>query len=166
MRKFIFVLLFLLALVTPTILVVRSIQFNQNCEGYLKQAADANTIELALDRMNKAIDYIEANDLTHGYTSVIYKTEDENVEYWYTNLKACQKELQEGINSDSQLERSNILMKTRETLTDIGEDGTVMTIPQGISRYPNNMIFAILFGISMVYIVFFVGGIMWLWRYD
>ena len=160
MKNFIFTFLFVIALITPVVLIVKSIQFTQNCEGYLKQAADANTVELALDRMNKAIDYIEANDLTHGYTSVIYRTEDENVEYWYTNLKACQKELQEGINSDSQLERSNILMKTRETLTDIGEDGTVMTIPQGISRYPNNIFWAILFGISMAYIGFAV-GYMW-----
>lgn len=166
MRNFIFTFLFVIALITPVVFIVKSIQFNQNCEGYLKQAADANTVELALDRMNKAIDYIEANDLTHGYTSVIYRTEDENVEYWYTNLKACQKELQEGINSDSQLERSNILMKTRETLTDIGEDGTVMTIPKGISRYPNNTLFGILFAISMVYIGFFVGCIMWMGRYD
>ena len=37
------------------------------------------------------------------------------------------------------LEKTNVLMKLRETLTDESEDGTEVTVPNGISIYPNNV---------------------------
>ena len=43
-----------------------SIQFKQSCKGYLKRAADSNTVELAKQELGKAVDYIEANNLTEG----------------------------------------------------------------------------------------------------
>ena len=49
----------LLGLITPTITVVKSIKFDQECGGYLKQTADANTIELAAQRLDVAIKYAE-----------------------------------------------------------------------------------------------------------
>jgi len=116
---------------------VKRIHFRQDCSGYLKQAADANTPELALDRLNRAVDYVEAHGLTTGYTSVLWRTEDQNVEFWYINLKACQSEL-EGCLDGTQLEKSNVLMKVRESLTDDGEHGTQLTIPRGIVFYPDN----------------------------
>ena len=146
------VLLVIIGAIVPTIVIVKNIQFDQNCEGFLKQAADANTVELASERIAKALEYIEANNLTSGYTSVLWKTEDENVEYWYNNIKACQNELKTATNS-SQLEKTNLLMKVRESLTDIGKGdngGTVITIPDGISRYPNNTFWGILRWISWI----------------
>ena len=100
--------------------LIKSIQFNQDCKGYLKQTADANSVELALERLNKAIDYVEANNLTSGYTSIVYRTEDENIEFWYKNLLTCKQELTECIES-SQFEKTNVLMKVRESLTDQSE---------------------------------------------
>ena len=128
---------------------MKSVQFNQQCAGYLKQAADANTVELALERVNMALDYIESHGLTSGYTSVLYRTEDENIEYWYKNIKACQSELEANKNASS-LEKSNVLMKVRESLTDNGEEGTELTIPAGISRYPDNLMWGILRIISLI----------------
>lgn len=118
------------------------VEFNQNCTGYLKQAADANTIELAIDRLDKAIEYVELQDWTDGYTSVLWKTEDENIGFWYKNLKASRVELEKALNS-SQMEQTNVLMKLRETLTDNNENGTHITYPDGLWKYPNNMEFAI-----------------------
>lgn len=141
MKKFLALIILAIGLICPTITLIKSIQFNQNCKGYLKQTADANSVELALDRLNKAIDYVEANNLTSGYTSIIYRTEDENVEFWYNNLLTCKQELTECIES-SQFEKTNVLMKVRESLTDQEGEGTVITCPSGLSRYPNNKIFA------------------------
>lgn len=143
-KTFFFLIAFSLILLTP--IVVKYVWFVQNCSGYLKQAADANSIELCKERLDIAIDYLESHDLTNGYTSVLYKTEDENIEYWYRNLKTCQKELQECIDNDntSQLEKSNLLLKVRETLTDNTQNGTEVTIPHGISRYPHNLAFGII----------------------
>ena len=120
-----------------------NIEFNQQCSGYLKQAADANTVELALERLNLAVKYIEEKGYTSGYTSIVYKTEDENIGYWYQNIKACQKELNEALDG-TQLEKSNVLMKVRESLTDNGEKGTELTVPSGLAKYPHNLLLAIL----------------------
>ena len=144
--------LLLISLIVPVIVIVKSVQFNQNCGGYLKQAADANTVELALDRVNKALEYIEAKGLTQGYTSVLWRTEDENIGYWYENIKACKSELETNLDASS-LEKSNVLMKVRESLTDNGEKGTELTVPPGISRYPDNLVYGILLWISLILLV-------------
>lgn len=103
-----------------------------------------------------AVKYIEDHNLTDGYTSVMWRTEDENVGYWYTNIKACTHELKQGIDG-SQLEKANLLMKVRETLTDNGEIGTVLTIPDGISVYPYNLLWGILLIIaSFIYLIIIV----------
>lgn len=159
MKYFIASLLIVLGLITPVSCTVKSIQFNQDCAGYLKQAADANTAAIALERVTKALDYIERNRLTEGYTSVLWTTEDENISFWYENIKACKAELEACLNS-SQLEQTNVLMKVRESLM----DGEGLTIPAGISRYPNNLVWMIFGWISAFLII---GGGWWiLWMLE
>ena len=119
------------------------IEFSQNCTGYLKQAADANTVELALDRLDKAITYVERQGWTKGYTSILWKTEDENIGFWYENLKASRQELVNVIDSP-QLEQTNVLMKLRETLTENTGDGTAITYPGGVWKYPHNALYAVI----------------------
>ena len=120
----------ILGLITPTITCVKEIKFDQKCLGFLKQTADANTPELASERLAIAIKYLEDNNLTNGYTSVLWKTEDENIEFWYNNLLACQNEINELIDNENttQLEKSNVLVKVGESLTDENESGTELYI--------------------------------------
>lgn len=142
---------------------VLKIQFNQNCTGYLGQAANANTVELAMDRLDKAIETVEKNNWTEGYTSVLWKTEGENVGYWYTNLKASRAELENALDA-TQMEQTNVLMKLRETLLDVGKRGTKITYPEGLYVYPYNLEFGILawvinilmFGVWFVWFVKFL----------
>ena len=135
------------------------VEFEQNCTGYLKQAADANTIELAIDRLDKAIEYVESKNLTDGYTSILWKTEDENVGFWYKNLKSSRVELEKALCS-SQMEQTNVLMKLRETLTDNNENGTYITYPYGLWKYPHNMEFAVFAWI--IHIILIGVWILWL----
>jgi hypothetical protein len=159
MNKYVFLILLIVAgLITPVSCTVKRIQFKQECSGYLKQAADANTAEIALERLNLALDYIERNNLTDGYTSILWRTEDENIGFWYQNVKACKKELQDCLDG-TQLEKSNVLMKVRESLTDNGDKGTVLTIPSGIYLYPSNTLFCILNWLSVIAILIGVGWI-------
>jgi len=118
--------------------VVANIIFTQNCGGYLKRAADANTAELAKKELSSAINYIEKKNLTSGYTSIIYKTPDEDIGFWYMNLKSSLSELQSITPQTSQLEKSNILLKLRQTLLDISDNNEKVTVPDGISIYPHN----------------------------
>lgn len=144
--------------------IVAGISYEQDCGGYLKRAADANTVELADKELSRAVTYIENNQLTSGYTSVIYRTPDEDLGFWYSNLKASQKELQEISPEATQLERTNVLMKLRETLLDDGEKGQSVTQPDGISVYPNNAVlwFIGLLGLLMTCVF----GFIWFYQSD
>ena len=147
-------LLSLIAVIATVI--VLSIRLDQDCTGHLKRAADANTIGLAEQELGLAIDYLEREGLTEGYTSVLYKTPDEDIGFFYNNLKESHAELQAVTDSTTQLERSNILIKLRETLIDHGDGGDRITCPTGLSRYPRNGAFGIWLALSLV---FFLGGI-------
>ncbi len=132
------------------ILVYKDIRFDIDIGGHMKRAADANTIELATQEMQIVVKNMEQAEMTSGYTSVIYRTPDEDVGFWYANMKNSFKELQEVKADASQLEKSNILMKLRETLLDnTKERGVEVTAPPGISRFPYNVIYAILFWVLL-----------------
>ena len=156
MRNFILFLLILLGLIFPIKTAIRSIEFTQNCGGYLKQAADANTINIAKNCLTKAILYLEENNLTEGYTSIVYKTPEDDIGFWYNNLSTSLNELLMYSDNLSPLESSNILLKLRETLLDDTQNGTKITIPPGISRYPNNTLYAIMNALSIALLLYFV----------
>lgn len=138
MKKLLGVLLLVLTFVGwGSYRIVASIQFDRNCGGHLKRAADANTVELAKSELATVVMYLEANRMTDGYTSVIYTTPNEDVGFWYTNLKSSLEELMKMSSEASPLERSNMLIKLRESLLDEGKNSTE-TAPSGISVYPNN----------------------------
>ncbi|OGI17115.1 MAG: hypothetical protein A3J63_03065 [Candidatus Moranbacteria bacterium RIFCSPHIGHO2_02_FULL_40_12b] len=149
MKKTIGVLLVLIFVAWVVARIVIGIQFNQNCGGYLKRAADANTVELAKKQLEIALMYIEQKQLTSGYTSIIYRTPSEEVGFWYENLKSSLNELSTLKPDATPLEKSNMLIKLRETLLDEGQSTTV-TIPAGISVYPYNTAMAILGGILLI----------------
>jgi hypothetical protein len=142
MKNLLSVILILISLTLFGLRISKSIQFKQNVTGYLKRAADANTIDLAEKELSKVIHYLESNNLTTGYTSILWKTPDEDIDYWYRNLKASQLELQ-NLQSESALEKTNVLIKLRETLLDVGK-GTKVTVPKGLYVYPNNLLWALL----------------------
>ena len=124
----------------------RAIKFNQDCEGHLENAAAANQITQALPEMEMALNYMSEHGMTQGYTSVIYNTQDENVGYWYTNLKSATDELRaESANKNmTPLEQSNVLLKLDNTLRGAGEHGNSIRLPSGISAFPSNGMFCLL----------------------
>lgn len=136
--KYLGVLFIVPLLILGGVRVWEHIDFNRKCEGHLKRAADANTVELATQEMRIAVGYIEANQLTEGYTSVLYTTPKDDVGFWYQNLKASLEELERVPEDATQLERSNVLMKLRETLLDDRNSSATVTVPPGISVFPHN----------------------------
>jgi len=136
--------LILFSLVIFGLRISKGVVFKQNVKGYLKRAADANTIDLAAEELAKAVDYLEANDLTSGYTSIFWKEPAYDISFWYKNLKVSLQELRNlDVNTTSSLEKTNVLIKLRETLLDQGEKVKV-TVPRGISVYPDNKQWAFL----------------------
>ena len=156
MKGFIAALLFFIACAMLGTVIVKKINLTQNCTGYLKRAADANSVETAKAELNKAISYLEANQLTTGYTSVLWRTPDEDIEFFYKNLKASELELSKVTETTSSLEKTNILMKLRETLLDNGEKGDSLTCPDGLSRYPNNGFWGLMMILGVGIIIFLI----------
>ena len=135
--------------------IYNGITYDIDCSGHIKRAADANTVELATQEMKTVVGYLEAKGMTSGYTSILYRTPDEDIGFWYQNLKASLGELEKVTPQTTQLERSNLLIKLRETLLDHGQSVTI-TDPNGISIYPNNVVYA-LFG--WLGLMFFIIGV-------
>lgn len=136
-----------------------SYDFNKNCGSWLQLTANANTIDVAKSRLDVAIAYLEKHRLTTGNTALWLPTPLTDVEEWYNNLKKTQNELSNLPTKISPLEQSNVLMKVRETLTDTGKDGTVLSMPAGIAafRSPFYKVYAIatcpicvIFGLSVI----------------
>jgi len=137
MKKVLGALLILTFVVWGGYRIIATIIFDPNCGGNTKRAADANTIPLAQQELQTALNYMEKERLTSGYTSIIYITPDEDIGFWHTNLKASLEELKAVSPNASQLEKSNVLLKLRQTLLDQGK-GESITVPPGISVYPSN----------------------------
>lgn len=113
--------------------------FTQNVTGYLVHAANASSIEIAREELGKALGYLEANNLTSGYTSVLYNTPDEDITFWYKNLKASYDAL-DGAKEATSLEKTNLLLKLRETIMHNGGEGKEkITAPDAIYLHPNNV---------------------------
>lgn len=136
MNKLIGSLLIIASMAVLGTFIVKKITLKQEVTGFLKRAGDANTVELANGELKKALTYLEQNNLTEGYTSILYRTPDEDVGFWYQNLKASQQELDKLGNSSS-LEKTNVLLKLRETVLDSGKKSSV-TVPDGLSVFPHN----------------------------
>lgn len=122
-----------------TVRIVKSVSFDTNCTQYLKRAADANSIEMAEEELQKAISYAESNNLTEGRVSIFLNQPKNDVGYWYQNMKASYEELENLPSDSSPLEKTNVLMKLRETLTDTSDGDISVTVPNGISIYPYNL---------------------------
>lgn len=121
--------------------IVKSVQFELNCTQYLKRAADANTVELAKEELSKAISYAEQNNLTEGVVSIFLHQPKNDIGFWYKNMVEAYNELEKLPEDADSLEKTNTLMKLRETLTDQKDDGVSVTAPDGITIYPNNVVY-------------------------
>jgi hypothetical protein len=164
MKRVFGTMLILPFLIWTGIRIYDNVQFNRNCGGHIKRAADANTIELATQEMTTVITYLENNNMTSGYTSVTYTTPSEDVGYWYKNLKSALGELQKVTPDTPQLTRSNVLLKLRETLLDHSSSGETVTAPDGISVFPSN---AGLFWFGWFsFVMAIIGVISWILSFD
>lgn len=124
-----------------TVMIVKCVQFDTNCTQYIKRAADANTVETAKEELAKAISYAEKNNLTEGIVSIFLHQPKNDVGYWYKNMTEAYTELENLPEDATSLEKTNVLMKLRETLTDEKESGVSVTIPEGISFYPDHVLY-------------------------
>lgn len=158
-------------MIGPLAYFVAGVLFDRECRGFLKRAADSNSVELAETELARALAYCRLHRLDkvketgHTHTSVVYETPDEDIVFWYKNLAASHAELQEIIfrePSATPLEKSNVLIKLRETLLDKTQGGMTVTYPTGLHVYPHNFGFAVVIG-GPVVLIFGLFGYLMLW---
>lgn len=151
--------------------IIAGITFARDYKGYLKRAADANTVQLAERELGRAIDYLRDRNLDtesgrnrgriDDHTSIVYATPDEQISFHYENLQGSLDELRAVIakgEGASALERSNVLLKLRETLLDHGgEGGTQVTYPPGLDVYPHNTLLAVTLILSAIVLLLSAG---------
>ena len=159
MKKALFIILAIICFASPFFSwipsIVNGIQFSANCGNYLELSADANSIEIAEKQLTKAVDYLEQNNLTSGYTKIFVYYPKNNIGMWYDNLKSAQTQLRGMLENEeiTELEESNMLMKLRETILD--DDGC-LTHPEGISLHPN---YAVMFWLNVtLWLLWILGG--------
>lgn len=120
--------------------------FERDVIGRLKRAADANTVNIAKKELTDVILYLESCGITSGNTSMVWATPNNDVGFWYENLKASLNELETISEDADKVEKTNTLMKLRETLL----DGTEVTQPEYIEYYPHVIFWKILTNCSLI----------------
>ena len=137
-----------IGLVVISIPVINSVNFDWNCEEYIKRAADAASPEKCGEELDKAIQYAKEHGITTGNTGIIFKTPACDVGFWYDNLVGAREALKEVENTaevqPTSLERSNVLMRVREALLDNAKDGVSVTLPPSIGFYPHVLLFTLM----------------------
>ncbi len=162
----VFAIIFALSFLTwAGVRIVKAHQFGVNCKQYIKRAADASTIELAKEELGKAMSYAEEKNLTSGIVSIFLRQPKNDISYWYRNMKDAYSELDALPAEATPLEKTNVLMKLRESLTDEKDGDLSVTVPDGISIYPYNVLyfvwallsilFALMFGILAAYYFYY-----------
>lgn len=136
--KTLFTLFFFSSITWAGYRIYNNVTANQTYIGYLERAARANSVELARNQLFLALRVIEREELTSGYTSIIYRTPSEDVGFWYTNLRAALAELDSVPKTSSPFEKSVLLTKIRGTLLTHGTFGDKVIYPKGISVYSTN----------------------------
>ena len=167
MKKALFIILAIICFASPFFSwipsIVNGIQFSANCGNYLELSADANSIEIAEKQLTKAVDYLEENNLTSGYTKIFVYYPKNDIGMWYDNLKSAQTQLISMLEKEeiTELEESNMLMKLRETILD--DDGC-LTHPIGISLHPN---FTVMFWLNCtLWLLWILGGVFCFLAYE
>ena len=137
-------------IIWASIRIVCGVGFNIHCSQYLARAGNANSVELAKPNIESAIKYLEFNGLTNGIVSIFLRQPGNDIAFFYNNIKTCQDELDKISENTTQLEKSNVLMKLRETLLENTKNGESVTCPDGISIYPHNIALFLLCTLSLI----------------
>ena len=125
--------------------------FDKNCTEYLEKATEVNSVDLAKENLKEALSHV----------SILEKEEANNneISYWYKNLKSSYEELESLPNDLSSLEEHLVLARLGSEIdTNVPEE--VKLYPYGNFSY---LLCAITFGIGAIifWICFFVSTFYW-----
>ena len=127
--------------------IYKHIIFDRDVTQHLKRAADANSLDLAKQELKIVLDYCDVHNLKQGYTSILYTTPDEDIEFWYNNILDCHSQM---LTLPKDASKDLILIKLHQTLLDHKDGYEVVTVPSGLVYYPSNWVWALWFVFSIL----------------
>jgi hypothetical protein len=139
MKKLLGVLFCFPLIAWAIIRIVAGVHFDINCGDHMERAGLANSIDLAQQEMEIIVKYAENNGMTSGYTSVFWNSPGDDVGFWYNNMKSSLEELRQVKPGATSLEKSNVLIKLRESVVYHTKESINTTAPDGISVFPHNI---------------------------
>lgn len=120
-------------------------KFYKGCRSHIEEAKKLNDLDLSISELDKAIDFLEKEKLTNGYTSVFDPDSDDNLERLYRDLKKSRHLL----SSRELMSEKNL----KEFLKDNAYYRIEFPISQGIEIYPYNKLYFI-FAIISAFMAF------------
>ena len=118
--------------VWATVRIVEYVDYQEEIGGHINRAKIANTVPTAIQEMRIVVRELEEHGYTSGCTCIFFNFPENDIGFWYNNLKESLQELEDLPPNASTLETSNTLLKLRETLE---------KAPNGITIYPHNTAF-------------------------
>ena len=150
-RRILFTIFGIITIMCIASAIISTIYFRVKCETPLRKAALAETLPEAKVNLDKAIQFVEQNQLTTGYSSLFFKEDEYNITKWYAMLKSAQSELNIlDVNGYDKVEELDALIVLLIKLTDIPENkqcvflndivfistGDIVFVPTGIQLVP------------------------------
>jgi len=115
---------------------IQSMELDRCCLQHLRLAANASTVDMAESQLRTAISWLERHKGKTGSTALIYRTPDTDYGYWLANLKASADELRQLGPDSTQTDRTNTLLKLRETIMDNDASGSYVAVPENLATFP------------------------------
>lgn len=120
---------------------------HRDVTGHLKRAADANSVRLAKQELDTAIQGIRDRNLTEGETHILFPSPSQDLGFWFDNITSARQDLDKLDLEDDQLTTTNALMKLRETLLDENS----ITVPTNASVFPFVGIYHVFLTLSLLW---------------
>ena len=157
----------LFVLIVITFECVTTQKFKIEFLGHLERAANTTLTETALNELGIGVDYLEIKQMTSGFTSVVWNTPDEDVGYFYTNLKNAYANLHKINYTGTEIEKSNALLKLKESLIyNNGKHGDKVIYPDDLQYYQNKYIWAFFdYSSGFLFIYLILYALYWMQKY-
>jgi len=123
---------------------------------HIDRASATSDIDEAANEMHLAKQYLEKRDMAHGYTSVVWRSEDEDLGVFYGTIVKRSNYLDDlqTIHTRDKTVFEDMITYTRMTNMKAQEQ----KVPDGISIYPHNVFFVYWFFVSLVLAAVGIGG--------
>ena len=142
-RRALFTIFGIITIMCIASAIISTIYFRVKCEIPLRKAALAETLPEAKVNLDKAIQFVEQNWLTTGYSSLFFKDDEYNITKWYATLKSAQSEIDIlYVKGYDKVEELDALIALLIKLTNIPENkqciflNDIVFVPTGIQLAP------------------------------